>query len=136
VQRVEVAALRVAVFVPLEGRVDRPAGRVGDQAGRQALHLGEVHDGLGLVALSEPRQALDQEAKGPVVEVVRYRLAEAAALREASLGVFVVITANLTAKRTVESLQKARAEMERVAREEAPPFIWRVAKDGSLKPLG
>src|SRR5665647_3775778 len=54
---------------------------------------------------------------------------------EAGLGVFVVITANLTAERTVEILEKARAEMERVAGEEAPPFIWRVAKDGSVRPL-
>ena len=67
---------------------------------------------------------------------IRYRSAEAAALRESGLGVFVVITANLTAERTVEILEKARAEMERVAGDEAPPFIWRVAKDGSLKPLG
>ena len=67
---------------------------------------------------------------------IRYRLAEAAALRAAGLGVFVVITANLTAERTVEILEKARVEMERVAREEAPPFIWRIAKDGSVKPLG
>jgi len=49
--------------------------------------------------------------------------------------VFVVITANLTADRTVEILEKARAAIERVVREEAPPFIWRVAKDGSVKPL-
>ena len=67
---------------------------------------------------------------------IRYRSAEAAALREAGLGAFVVITANLTAERTVEILEKARAEMERVARDESPPFIWRVAKDGSVKPLG
>lgn len=67
---------------------------------------------------------------------IRYRSAEAAALREAGLGVFVVITANLTAERTVEIFDTARAEMERVAREEAPLFIWRVAKDGSVKPLG
>jgi len=67
---------------------------------------------------------------------IRYRSAEAAALRESGLGVFVVITANLTAERTVEILEKARAEMERVACDEAPPFIWRVAKDGSVRPLG
>jgi IS4 transposase len=66
---------------------------------------------------------------------IRYRSAEAAALREAGLGVFVVITANLTAERTVEILEKARAELERVSGEEARPFIWRVAKDGSVKPL-
>ena len=67
---------------------------------------------------------------------IRYRSAETAAQREAGLGVFVVITANLTAERTVEILEKARAEMERVAGDEAPPFIWRVAKDGSVRPLG
>jgi len=67
---------------------------------------------------------------------IRYRSAETAAQREAGLGVFVVITANLTAERTVEILEKARAEMERVACDEAPPFIWRVAKDGSVRPLG
>jgi hypothetical protein len=67
---------------------------------------------------------------------IRYRSAEAAALRDAGLAVFVVITANLTADRTVETLTKARAAIERVASQEAPPFIWRVAKDGSIKPLG
>ncbi len=58
-----------------------------------------------------------------------------AALRESGLGVFVVITADLTAERTVEILEKARAEMERVSGQETRPFIWRVAKDGSVKPL-
>lgn len=67
---------------------------------------------------------------------IRYRSAEAAALRESGLGVFVVITANLTADRTVEILERACEAIERVAREEAPPFIWRIAKDGSVKPLG
>jgi PIN like domain len=66
---------------------------------------------------------------------IRHRSAEATALRESGLGVFVVITANLTAERTVEILEKARVVIERVAREEAPPFIWRVARDGSVKPL-
>ena len=66
---------------------------------------------------------------------IRYRPAEMAALREAGLGVFVVITSNLTAERTVAILEKARAVIERVAREEVPPFIWRVAKDGSVRPL-
>jgi hypothetical protein len=47
----------------------------------------------------------------------------------------VVITANLTAEHTVEIPEKARAVIERVAREEAPPFIWRMAKDGSVKPM-
>jgi hypothetical protein len=46
-----------------------------------------------------------------------------------------VITSNLTAERTVAILEKARAVIERVAREEVPPFIWRVAKDGSVRPL-
>lgn len=66
---------------------------------------------------------------------IRYHSAEVTALRASGLGVFVVITANLTAERTVEILEKARAEMERVGGEEARPFIWRVAKDGSVKPL-
>ena len=67
---------------------------------------------------------------------IRYRSAEAAALREAGLRVFVVITANLTWERTVQVLDAARWDMERIARREAPPFIWRIAKDGSVKPLG
>lgn len=54
---------------------------------------------------------------------IRYRSAEAEALREAGLGAFVVITANPTAERTVEILEKARVEIERVAREETPPYI-------------
>lgn len=66
---------------------------------------------------------------------IRYRSAEAAALRDAGLAVFVVITANLAADRTVETLTKGRAAMERVISQEASPFIWRIAKDGSVKPL-
>ena len=39
---------------------------------------------------------------------IRYSWAETTTLHESGLGVFVVITANLTADRTVEILEKAR----------------------------
>ncbi len=67
---------------------------------------------------------------------IRYRAAEIAALRRAGLGVFVLITANLSADGKVPILERARSTMERVAASEPRPFIWRVGKDGSVKPLG
>ena len=67
---------------------------------------------------------------------IRYRSAETAALREAGLAVFVLITANLSAHDKVRILEKARSAMKRVAAGEPRPFIWRVGKDGSVKPLG
>lgn len=67
---------------------------------------------------------------------IRYRSAEANALREAGLRTFVLVTANLSAERTVEILEKARKRIERVAENEDAPFIYRVGKDGSLKRAG
>jgi hypothetical protein len=64
---------------------------------------------------------------------IRYRSAEANALHEAGLRTFVLVTANLTADRTVEILQKARNHIERAASEIDAPFICRVGKDGSVK---
>lgn len=67
---------------------------------------------------------------------IRYRSAEATALREAGLKTFVLVTGNLSAERTVEILEKARKRMEQIASQEAAPFIYRVGKDGSLKRVG
>jgi PIN like domain len=67
---------------------------------------------------------------------IRYRSAEANALREAELRTFVFVTANLSTERTVEILEKARRLIERVAANEDAPFIYRVGKDGSVKRVG
>lgn len=67
---------------------------------------------------------------------IRYRSAEANALREAGLRTFVLVTANLSAERTVGILEKARRRIERVAVDEDAPFIYRVGKDGSVKRVG
>ena len=67
---------------------------------------------------------------------IRYRSAEANALREAGLRTFVLVTANLSAERTVEILEKSRRRIERVASIEDAPFIYRVGKDGSVKRVG
>jgi len=67
---------------------------------------------------------------------IRYRSAEANALREAGLRTFVLVTANLSAERTVGILEKARKRIERVASNEDAPFIYRVGKDGSVKRVG
>jgi len=64
---------------------------------------------------------------------IRYRFAEAAALRDAGLRAFVLITGNLTFEQTVGVLESARGSMERMAREQEAPFICRVGKDGSLR---
>lgn len=66
-------------------------------------------------------------------ERIRYRHAEKAALRDAGLRAFVLITGNLSADETVLVMESALAGMERMCRDEAPPFICRVAKDGSLR---
>ncbi len=58
-----------------------------------------------------------------------------AALREAKLVVFVVITASLSADGTVAVLEKARDDMYRIAVEATAPCIWRIAKDGSVAAL-
>jgi hypothetical protein len=64
---------------------------------------------------------------------IRYRSAEADALRAAGLRAFVVVSANLTAEMTVDILGKARAHMERACLAEKPPFIYRIGKDSSLR---
>ena len=67
---------------------------------------------------------------------IRYRPAEANALREAGLRTFVLVTANLSAERTVGILKKARRRIERVAANEDAPFIYRVGKDRPVKQVG
>jgi hypothetical protein len=67
---------------------------------------------------------------------IRYRSAEANALREAKLKTFVLVTANLKAEGTVEILDKARKRIEHIASSVNAPFIYRVAKDGSVKRVG
>ena len=57
---------------------------------------------------------------------------EGAALR-AGLRVFVVVTANLGAEATVAILEQARTRMETAAVEEPAPFIYRIAKDASIR---
>jgi hypothetical protein len=69
-------------------------------------------------------------------ENIRYRHAEMAALREAKLRAFVLITGNLSADETVLVLESARAGMERMSHDETPPFICRVAKNGKLRLIG
>jgi len=64
---------------------------------------------------------------------IRYRAAEIAAWRSAGLRVFVVATAHLTAERTAEILQRARARIDGMVAKEGAPFVCRVAKDGSLR---
>lgn len=70
---------------------------------------------------------LTQDAK------IRYRTAEKDAWLRAGLRVFVVVTANLGAEATFAILEKARKRMESVTAEESAPFIYRIAKDGSLR---
>ncbi len=64
---------------------------------------------------------------------IRYRTREAEALRKAGLKAFVVASGNLTAEQTAAILAKARKRIERAAESETAPFIYRVAKDGSIK---
>lgn len=64
---------------------------------------------------------------------IRYRSAEADALRAAGLKAFVVVSSNLTAEKTAEILGKARARIEQACFTEEPPFIYRIGKDGSLR---
>ena len=64
---------------------------------------------------------------------IRYHAAEVRALRAAGLRAIVLATGSLTAEKTAEILEKARSRIERVAAEEDAPFIFRVAKDGSVK---
>ncbi len=69
-------------------------------------------------------------------ERIRYTSAESAALPEAGLRASVLITGNLSADATVLVLESARVGMERMCRDESPPFICRVAKNGSLRLIG
>jgi hypothetical protein len=64
---------------------------------------------------------------------IRYRAAEKDAWLRAGLRAFVVVTANLGAEDTTEILERARKRIETLAAEEPPPFIYRIAKDASLR---
>jgi hypothetical protein len=64
---------------------------------------------------------------------IRYRPREVDALRNAGLRAFVFACANLNAEATVAVFAKARKRVEGIATTKTPPFIYRVAKDGSVR---
>jgi hypothetical protein len=63
---------------------------------------------------------------------IRYRAREREAYVESRLRVFVLATGNLTTARKVDVILKAEVGIRGVLSTETGPFIYRIAKDGSL----
>ena len=107
---------------------------------REAGWAVETHDDHFPQDMKDPELLPAVAARGWVFLTqdwhIRYRAAEARAWREAELKVIVLATGSLTAEETVEILEKARTRIERTAARQDAPFVYRVAKDGSLRQVG
>jgi PIN like domain len=66
---------------------------------------------------------------------MRYRAREREAYQESGLRMFALVTGALPTAAKVAVLLSAEAEMRRILSAERGPFLYRVAKDGSLRRL-
>lgn len=127
---------------PLEKAVffiDRSVGRKLAEPLRQAGLQIELHDD------HFPQDALDQVwltevgNKGWYVitrdERIRYRHIEATAARAAGVGMFVVVSKNLTGPQTGEAILKALNRIRRFINNHDRPFIAKIYRDGRVEKL-
>lgn len=139
------ASDEIQAWIP-EGRTTAPVFFIERSLGRykvaQALRdtgeLVEVHDD------HLPADAPDEEWIKLVAgngwlaitkdKNIRYRQHENDAINRYGAKVFVIRAKNLAAKDTASILTKAAVKMKRYAKENRPPFIVAVYRDGSLKP--
>ena len=66
---------------------------------------------------------------------IRYRQLEAAAARGAKVGMFVVVSKNLTGPQTAEVILKARHRIGRLINKHRRPFVAKVYRDGKVDKL-
>jgi hypothetical protein len=64
---------------------------------------------------------------------IRYHSLEAAAARNAGVGMLVVVSKNLTGPQTAEILLKAMERIRRFLKKHQPPFMVKIYRDGSIK---
>jgi hypothetical protein len=127
--------LRDAVFF-----IDRSLGRRSVAVPlRDAGLTVEIHDD------HFPQDALDQDWL-PIVgqrrwyvltrdDRIRYRRLEATAVRRSKVGMFVVVSKNLTGPETARVILKALGGMRRFVAKHRRPFIARISRDGRVEPL-
>lgn len=68
-------------------------------------------------------------------ERIRYRYLEAAAVHNARVGMFVVVSKNLTGPQTAEAIIKALDRIRRFISSNERPFIAKIYRDGRLAKL-
>jgi len=134
-RRVKKDPLETAVFF-----IDRSVGkRLVAEPLRAAGLTVELHDD------HFPQDALDEEWLAEVGrrrwyvitrdDRIRYRVVEAAAVRSARVGMFVVVSKNLTGPQTAEVLLKALARIRRFLASSRRPFIAKIYRDGRVEKL-
>lgn len=134
-RRVKKDPLETAVFF-----IDRSVGKktVATPLREAGLKV-EVHDD------HFPQDAADQDWL-PVVgekrwyvitrdQRIKYRRLEADAVRTAKVGMFVVVSKNLTGQQTAEAILKARNRIRRFISSHRRPFIVKVYRDGRIERL-
>ena len=66
---------------------------------------------------------------------IRYRRLEAEAVRNAKVGLFVVVSKNLTGPQTAEVVLKAMSRLRRFISGHRRPFIAKIYRDGKIQEL-
>ena len=120
--------------------IDRSVGKhsVADPLRAAGLHV-EVHDD------HFPADAQDQDWL-PVVgnrgwfvitcdARIRYRRLEITAARNARVGMFVIVSKNLTGSQIAEILLKALNRMRRFIKRHNLPFVAKIYRNGSIKEI-
>ena len=134
-RRVKKDPLETAVFF-----IDRSVGKK-SVAGplREAGLTVELHDD------HFPQDALDEEWLTEVGsrrwcvitrdDRIRYRRLEAAAVRNAKVAMFVIVSKNLTGPQTAEIVLKALGRIRRFLSSHRRPFIAKIYRDGRVEKL-
>jgi len=68
-------------------------------------------------------------------ERIRYRHLETTAARQARVGMFVVVSKNLTGPQSAEIILKAIPRIRRFIKNHRRPFIAKIYRDGTVKEL-
>ena len=132
-RRVKKDPVEIAVFF-----IDRSVGKktVANALREAGLHV-EIHDDHftqdaadqdWLTAVGQRRwYVITQDDR------IRYRRLEAAAVRAAKVGMFVVVSKNLTGAQTAQVILKALNRIRRFIASHRRPFIAKIYRDGRVE---
>jgi len=134
-RRVDKDPLESAVFF-----IDRSIGKkaVAEPLREAGLNIVLHDDEFPQDALDEQWLTVVGERRWFVItrdDRIRYRRLEAEAVRSAKVGMFVIVSKNLTGPQTAEVIIKALSRIRRFINKYRRPFIAKIYRDGKVEKL-